>query len=353
MGRKATVNLNLPTGMRARKRKKKGELITWYYYDTGGKPRKEIPLGNDYIIACKKWSELSLEKLDKSHRITFVQAAKRFELEELPFRKKKTQNGYKSSMKQLLLFFGGNNPVALEDIDVGHIKDYLTWRKETPVAANRDLALFSTIWTMCSPANWNYINKECPSKGIKKNKEKPRDVYVEDYIYELLYRYGTQDLQDAMRMAMMLGQRPSDMLKIHTGLIHNGILSFKQNKTSNPLRFKVTESLQEIITRRAPYGGYLFLNMRKRKMSVGNLWERYKKAQAIAIQKHPEHAEELAQAQFRDLRAKSATDKSLVSSEEAAQKLLGHSSVNITKRVYIRRSKEIDPFEEGVVNKNK
>lgn len=55
-----------------------------------------------------------------------------------------------------------------------------------------------------------------------------------------------------MRMAMMLGQRPSDMLKIHTGLIHNGILSFKQNKTSNPLRFKVTESLQEIITRRAP-----------------------------------------------------------------------------------------------------
>lgn len=48
---------------------------------------------------------------------------------------------------------------------------------------------------------------------LKKNKEKPRDVYVEDYIYELLYRYGAQELQDAMRMAMMLGQRPSDMLK--------------------------------------------------------------------------------------------------------------------------------------------
>ena len=352
MGRKATVNLNLPTGMRARKRKKKGEIIIWYYYDTGGKPRKEIPLGNDYIIACKKWAELSLEKLDKSHRITFVQAAQRFQLEEMPSKKENTQNGYKSSLKRLNLFFGGSDPVALEDIDAGHIKDYLTWRKETPVGANRDLELFSTIWTMCSPANWNYINKECPIKGIKKNKEKPRDVYVEDYIYELLYRYGTQELQDAMRMAMMLGQRPSDMLKIHTGLIHNGILSFKQNKTSNPLRFKVTESLQEIITRRAPYGGYLFLNLRKRKMSVSNLWDRYKKARAIAIQKHPEHAEELAQAQFRDLRAKSATDKSLVSSEEAAQKLLGHADLNITKRVYIRREKEIDPFEEGVV-KNK
>lgn len=352
MGRKATVNLNLPTGMRARKRKKKGELITWYYYDAGGKPRKEIPLGNDYIIACKKWSELSLEKLDKSHRITFVQAAQRFQLEEMPLRAENTQNSYKSSLKRLNLFFGGSDPVALEDIDVGHIKDYLTWRKETPVGANRDLELFSTIWTMCSPSNWNYINKECPIKGIRKNKEKPRDVYVEDYIYELLYRYGTQELQDAMRMAMMLGQRPSDMLKIHTGLIHNGILSFKQNKTSNPLRFKVTESLQEIITRRAPHGGYLFLNTCKRKMTIGNLWYRYNKARDIAIQKHPEHAEELAQAQFRDLRAKSATDKSLVSSEEAAQKLLGHSNIEMTKRVYIRREKEIDPFEEGVV-KNK
>ena len=352
MGRKATVNLNLPTGMRARKRKKKGEVITWYYYDTGGKPRKEIPLGNDYIIACKKWSELSLEKLDKSHRITFVQAAQRFQLEEMPSKKENTQNGYKYSLKRLILFFGGSNPVALEDIDVRHIKDYLTWRKDAPVAANRDLALFSTIWTMCSPANWNYINKECPIKGIRKNKEKPRDVYVEDYIYELLYRYGTQDLQDAMRMAMMLGQRPSDMLKIHTGLIHNGVLSFKQNKTSNPLRFKVTESLQEIITRRAPHGGYLFLNSRNRKMNISNLEYRYNKARDIAIQKHPEHAEELAQAQFRDLRAKSATDKSLVSSEEAAQKLLGHSNIEMTKRVYIRREKEIDPFEEGVV-KNK
>lgn len=188
---------------------------------------------------------------------------------------------------------------------------------------------------------------------LKKNKEKPRDVYVEDYIYELLYRYGAQELQDAMRMAMMLGQRPSDMLKIHTGHIYNGILNIKQNKTGHPLRFKVTESLQEIITRRAPHGGYLFLNTCNRKMSIGNLAYRYNKARDIAIQKHPEHAEELAQAQFRDLRAKSATDKSLVSSKEEASQLLGHSSVNMTKRVYIKRRKEIDPFEEGVVNKNK
>ena len=89
MGRKATVNLNLPTGMRARKRKKKGEVIIWYYYDAGGKPRKEIPLGSDYIIACKKWSELSLEKLDKSHRITFCSSCAKIQIGRAAIKKAK------------------------------------------------------------------------------------------------------------------------------------------------------------------------------------------------------------------------------------------------------------------------
>lgn len=44
MGRKPTTNLNLPTRMRARV---KARGVTWFYYDTGGKPRREIPLGNE------------------------------------------------------------------------------------------------------------------------------------------------------------------------------------------------------------------------------------------------------------------------------------------------------------------
>ncbi|PIT51839.1 hypothetical protein BHC44_09520 [Snodgrassella alvi] len=347
MGRKATVNLNLPTGMRARKRKTRNGIVTWYYFDTGGKPRKEIPLGNDYVKACQKWSELSLQKLDKAHQITFVQALQRYMLEVVPKKAPKSQKDNHYQAKNLNLFFGGANPVLLEDIDAVHIREYFKWRNNAPVSANREMALFSHVWTYCRPAHWGYTSKESPSKDIKRNKEQPRDVYVEDYIYSILYKYGGQDLRDAMEIAMMLGQRPCDTVKIHTDHIQKGILSIKQNKTSHALRFVVTARLQNIITRRAPHGGFLFLNKRKRKMTISNLEYRFDVARSLAIQNHPEHAVELAQIQFRDLRAKSATDKSLVSSEEEASKLMGHASVSMTKKVYIRRTRPLTPFEHS------
>ena len=40
--------------MRARRRGSK----TYYYYDTGAKPRHEIPLGFDYILAVQEWAKL-------------------------------------------------------------------------------------------------------------------------------------------------------------------------------------------------------------------------------------------------------------------------------------------------------
>lgn len=46
----------------------------------------------------------------------------------------------------------------------------------------------------------------------------------------------------------------------------------------------------------------------------------------------------------------SVTDKSPVSGAEAAQQLFGHSSVNIMKRIYLRLSLEIPPYEQRIVS---
>lgn len=46
----------------------------------------------------------------------------------------------------------------------------------------------------------------------------------------------------------------------------------------------------------------------------------------------------------------SVTDKSPVSGAEAAQQLFGHSSVNIMKRIYLRLSPEIPPYEQRIVS---
>lgn len=54
MGRHPTVNYNLPPRMRARRRGAK----VYYFYDTDGTPRHEIPLGTDYVLAVQEWAKL-------------------------------------------------------------------------------------------------------------------------------------------------------------------------------------------------------------------------------------------------------------------------------------------------------
>jgi hypothetical protein len=54
MGRRPSSNVQLPPYMRKRVR----AYGTYYYLDTGENPRKEIPLGKDYLTALKRYVEL-------------------------------------------------------------------------------------------------------------------------------------------------------------------------------------------------------------------------------------------------------------------------------------------------------
>ena len=49
-----------PASGHARRRQKSGR--TYYYYDAGGRPRREIPLGPDLVEAVKRWADLERER---------------------------------------------------------------------------------------------------------------------------------------------------------------------------------------------------------------------------------------------------------------------------------------------------
>ena len=66
--------------MRARHRGDK----TYYYLDTGAKPRKEIPLGRDYVLAIQKWAELTVSGDKAGALVTFRHVAERYQREVLP-----------------------------------------------------------------------------------------------------------------------------------------------------------------------------------------------------------------------------------------------------------------------------
>lgn len=157
MGRKPTKNHHLPRRVRARVR---GAKI-WYYYDAGGKPRKEVPLGCDYAVAIKKWSELEIDSEPiHSAIITFRYVAERYTREVIPTKAANTQRDNHKELIWLYKFFD-NPPAPLEKIEPINIRQYLDWRGI--IRANREKALFSHIWNKAR--EWGYTSLTNPCVG--------------------------------------------------------------------------------------------------------------------------------------------------------------------------------------------
>lgn len=340
MGRKPSKNLNLPRGMRARHR----PSGIHYYLDTGEKPRREIPLGKDYVQAVQKWAELTSSLVPANGEITFRYVAELYQKEVLPTKARTTQRGNLWEIAQLLKFFD-NPPAPLENIEPIHIRQYLDWRKESPVRANREKALFSHIWNFAREKG--HTNKANPCAGIKGYKETGRDIYIDDSILDLVYKHAELPLKDAIDIAYLTGQRPADVLKLTQADIKDGELLIKQNKTDTKLRIIIQGKLEEVIKRtrqRKVMGMALINNMDGYPMTKFMLRGAFDRAREAAKLEAPELAKEISKFQFRDLRAKAGTDKEEAEGMTAAQQQLGHSTQQMTQHyVRHRRGKLVKP----------
>jgi integrase len=364
MGRRPTKNLNLPAGMRARERK----YGTYYYLDTGkreGEPRKEIPLGSDYVAAVRKWAELTMSEAQVAALITFRTAAERYQREILPTKAPATQEVNLRELAWLYKFFDAP-PVALSEIEPVHIRQYMDWRvlatieakkaanikrradgkpelavakDEGAIRANREKALFSHVWNFARSKG--LTNKANPCAGIKGYAETGRDVYVGDDVYRAVHDAAEQPLRDAMDLAYLTGQRPADVLKLARSDIKDGALWIEQNKTGTKLRVSIEGELAVIIERiksRRVLGLKLVNMMDGTPMTRFELRGALDRARSAASAAYPHLSEQIKHFQFRDLRAKAATDKEETHGIAAAQDQLGHSTATMTQH-YVRHRK--------------
>lgn len=364
MGRKPTKNLNLPSGMRARVRR----YGTYYYFDAGRQAdgtRKEVPLGSDYVDAVRKWAELTTTDAPASAAITFRKVAEGYIKDVLPSKSRTTQVDNLRELKKLYEFFD-NPPVPLDDIDPVDVRQYLDWRVRTTIAAkvaaneerrkegkdplpvaktegavraNREKALFSHIWNYARAKG--ITSKANPCAGIKGFRETGRDVYVEDDIYQLVHDAAEQPLKDALDLAYLIGQRPADVLKLTRADIKEGALWVQQNKTGAKLRVAIEGELAALLKRME---GRKITGLALVNMTDGTPMTKYMmrhamdRARAAAAAENPTLAERIKEFQFRDLRAKAATDKDEVAGITAAQEQLGHTTATMTRQ-YVRNRK--------------
>lgn len=367
MGRRPTKNLNLPAGLRARHR----PSGTYYYLDTGEKPRREIPLGPDYVIAVQEWAKRTSSPRAPGEALTFRQVAEDYQRDVLPSKAPATQELNLREIANLYRFFDVP-PVEFESIQPVHVRQYMDWRhkstlqakreanaerakegkseqaitgKEGQVPANREKALLSHIWNYARERG--LTSKENPCAGIKGFREDGRDVYIDDALYALVYRLAEQPLRDALELAYLTGQRPADVLKFSRADIKEGALLVTQGKTGKKVRVSIEGQLASLIER---INGRKVMSLKLISAAGGTpmtKWElrgAFDRARDRAVIERPDLEAEIRNYQFRDLRAKAATDTDEGSGIAAAQDQLGHSTAAMTAHyVRHRRGKLVKP----------
>jgi integrase len=376
MGRKPTRWTNLPKGMRARPR---GNLVH-YYLDTGDKPRREIPLGSDYVQAVAKWAELTSKPAPvTAGPVTFLDALNGrgkcagYRKDVLPSKAARTQQDNEKELAWLLQFFG-DPPAPLDQIEPVHITQYMRWRVKAakaaaeeknaqrvkdgneplPIApdlghvrANREKALFSHVWNYAREEGLTKLPNPCA--GVSGYDEEGRDAAPDDVLVGRVLAEADKPLEFAMRLADIVGQRPADVRRCSEtdieGPVPGGVLRVRQGKTQAKLRIVIVGALADLITeiraykreiaqeRRAAgkpviHTMALLVNEDGKALTYSMLRSRFDDARDRAGVKKDLF-------QFRDYRAKVATETDEAEGTRAAQAMLGHTTEGMTVR-YIR-----------------
>jgi len=331
---------------------KSGKLWVGYYYDGRDEKgrRKEIPLGTDFDLAKLEWARLDRSKAPKSLR-TLGEIFDRYELEVIPAKSKRTQRDNLLSLKKLRESFADAPVEAVTPHTIAQYRD----KRTAKVRANREIALLSHIYNIAR--EWGITSMENPTKGVRKNKETPRDFYAREEVWNAVYARSVPELQDAMDLAYLTAQRPGDVLIIREADILDGFLQIAQGKTSKKLRIKLeidgqqtalgvlVERLKRQRKDRHVIGPYLITTPDGRRLTASMLRTRFDEARANAAAAALEVFDEtLATAvrtfQFRDIRPKAASE---IADLGRASKLLGHTDKRITETVYRRVGEVVEP----------
>lgn len=328
MGRKKTVHPDLPPRMTARRGK--GGSFNYYY------GQNKIPLGSDLNRARMKWAELEAGGSLSTHRYTDV--ADRWEREAIHIgrRKKtrsaKTQSEFRAALKMLRDAF---KDFMLDQIQPVHVSQYLD-KRSAKVSANREIAVLSIIW------NWargkGITDKANPCVGIERNPESARTRYVTTKEFNDVWEKASPELQDAMDLALLTSQSPSDILRLTRNDIREGVLWMSRRKVGKKLGLRVEGKLKEVLDRilarpRRIQSVYLISDKRGQPLSIFQLYKRFKKAKGSADW------------QFRDIRAKAVTDETDL--RTASQRAM-HADEKITAAVYRRvKGEVIGPLKLG------
>jgi integrase len=330
VGRKRKRDRHLPRGVTR-------DYGTYYFR---GPDRKRVRLGRTLPESMAAWAELI--EPNRGPVLTIKEACERYQLEVLPKRAEKTQRNQRYMFPAIVRAFGHMEPSEVKARD-GY--GLLASMAKTPTQGLKLFNLLSAVLTQC--VRWGAIDQN-PFWQVRKGDytPAPRSRCPSDAEFAAVYGLASERLQIAMDLALLTGLRRSGVLGLTLDAVTDaGLLVQRPGKRTKPLLFEWTPELTAVVERaqrleprvrrallcaeRGKYAGKPYTPD-----GFEAIWQRLMK-RAIAGKVIAERFT------FNDLRSKSATDS--VSAQDASDRL-GHSSVEITKRVYIRKPTKVRPL---------
>lgn len=295
-----------------------------HYVDHQNRWKRLGPLTD--LSACYK--ALSVLLADADPMRTVQKLWEKYELEELPQKAKKTQQGRRNDMKWPLKVFGH---VRAQDIEPHHIWTYWRQRGQTEQARHEIRAL-SALLTYARQCGARTTDNPC--FDLQLPGAKPRDLYVTDAMFYAVHDVAPPMIQYAMQLAWCAGLDEATVRKLERRNVTATGLVFERGKTGKLQAIDGPDLVMIIKAALAlpPQLRQFVICRRGGKPFAANgfqtAWQRaVRKAVKLGRLKVEDKYH------FHDLRAKAASEKA---SDAEAQALLGHEDDRVTVRHYRR-----------------
>jgi integrase len=270
----------------------------------------------------------------------------RYLREVAPLKAKKNYKTNIIQMAKLKQAFGHFYPDNITPVHIYQYMDKRASKDNAPVAANREKALLSHVFSMA--IRWGAV-KDNPCKHVKRIPEirKKRSVSYADFL--AVKNNSSEFIQCAMEFAYLTGLRKGDILSVKlTDITDDGIrvLVNKTSKTTgtilvfgwSPRLKKCIEDIKRL--KRTVRGLYLFSNHAGQPYTADGFSTLWKRAMIDAVEKKllPQRF------RFHDIRHMVAEEAKQQGGMERARQLLGHEHQSTTA-IYISEEQKVQPLK--------
>jgi len=258
----------------------------------------------------------------------------RFESEYIPHElSERTQRDYARHIRDLRRWFGDRIADEMKPRDFA---EFMNVRKGR-IQRNKQLAVLSCAFTQ-AVGSWYLIDRNV-CRDVKRHRSRPRDREVTDAEFAGFMATVPYKMTLAMQLSVLTGQRQGDILSLLWSQVdrEQGKIRFRQAKTGKRLAVRITPVLDALLLEcmdMAPAGQHVIRRRDGERYTSDGfraIWQRYmRRWKALGNERFTYH----------DLRARAAAK---CKSVEEAMLLLGHQNISMTRRVYDRSERTVEP----------